>query len=199
MIERRGAVLSVPANRRRPLWPVLEGIHAGDGQGRLRRGWRSRTRRIISPSASMTMSRTPASITMRTSRPKIRRRVRALFYGLGSRRHGWREQELDQDHRRGYGQLRAGLFRIRLKEGRRHHHLAPALRSEADSLDLPHHASELRGLPSVFVPGALRCAESRPAWRDVSAQLAVRPGRGVGPPAAHGPASRSSTRSCAST
>ena len=35
------------------------------------------------------------------------------------RRHGRREQELDQDHRRRDGQLRAGLLRLRLEEVRR--------------------------------------------------------------------------------
>ena len=45
--------------------------------------------------------------------------VRAVFCGLGSDGTVGREQELDQDHRRGDGQLRAGLLRLRLEEVRR--------------------------------------------------------------------------------
>ena len=52
-------------------------------------------------------------------------------------RHGRRQQELDQDHRRGDRQLRAGLLRLRLEEVRLGHRLAPALRAAADPLDVP--------------------------------------------------------------
>ena len=50
-------------------------------------------------------------------RPAARRaRWRAVFYGLGCRRHRRRQQELDQDHRRRDRPLRAGLLRLRLEE-----------------------------------------------------------------------------------
>ena len=65
------------------------------------------------------------------------------------RRHGWREQGLDQDHRRKHGQLRAGVFRLRLEEIRRDHDLASAFRPEPDPLDLSRLARELRRLPSA--------------------------------------------------
>ena len=42
------------ARHRRPLRPVVQGIHAGDGQGRLRRDWPRPSRRTTSPSASST-------------------------------------------------------------------------------------------------------------------------------------------------
>ncbi len=60
-----------------------------------------------------------------------RRPRRVLRPGLG--RHGGRQQELDQDHRRGDRQLRPGLLRLRLEEGRRGHDLAPALRARGRS------------------------------------------------------------------
>ena len=54
----------------------------------------------------------------------------------GRRRHRGRQQELDQDHRRGDRQFRAGLLRLRLEEVRRHDHFAPALRTQADPFEL---------------------------------------------------------------
>ena len=59
----------------------------------------------------------------------------------GRRRHGGREQEFDQDHRRRDGQLRPGLFRLRFEEVRLHDRLAPALRAGADPLHLSDHPS----------------------------------------------------------
>ena len=58
----------------------------------------------------------------------------------GRGRHGRRQQELHQDHRRGDRQLRPGLLRLRLEEVRRDHHLPPALRPPADPARLPDHA-----------------------------------------------------------
>ena len=52
----------------------------------------------------------------------------------GRRRHGGRQQELDQDHRRGHRQLRPGLLRVRLEEVGRGDHLAPALRPASPSI-----------------------------------------------------------------
>ncbi|MCK7575969.1 MAG: hypothetical protein MZV65_08775 [Chromatiales bacterium] len=69
-----------------------------------------------------------------TSTPTRRRRDRARVLRPRRRRHGRRQQELDQDHRRGDRQLRPGLLRLRLQEVRRDHRLAPALRPEADPL-----------------------------------------------------------------
>ena len=74
---------------------------------------------------------TPTSTSSRTTSS------RAVFFGLGVRRHRRRQQELDQDHRRGDGQLRAGLLRLRLEEVGRDHDLAPALRPAADPLAVP--------------------------------------------------------------
>ena len=69
---------------RRTLRPLLQRIHPGDGQGRLRQPEEARTRKITSPSASTTTSPTPASTTMPTFSTEPDSVVRALFYGLGA-------------------------------------------------------------------------------------------------------------------
>ena len=55
---------------RRTLRTLVQGIHAGHGQGRLRRTAQGPRPRITSPSASRTTSPTPAWITIPTSPPK---------------------------------------------------------------------------------------------------------------------------------
>ena len=96
----------------------------------------------------------------RLGRARARRLLRAR-----RRRHGGRQQELDQDHRRGDGQRRPGLLRLRLEEVGRHHDLAPALRPAADPLHLPDPQGELRGLPPVRLPREVRRARARGARR----------------------------------
>ena len=123
-----------------------------------------------------------------------RTRCAAVFYGLGLRRHGRRQQELDQDHRRGDRQPRPGLLRLRLQEVRLGHGLAPALRPAADPLDLPDQPGQLRRLPPVLVPGAARRAARGRAGRGLPAQQPLRARRGLGPAAAPRAASRSSTK-----
>ena len=88
--------------------------------------------------------------------------VRAMFFGLGCGRHGRRQQEHHQDHRRRHRPQRAGLLRLRLEEVGRGHDLALALQQEADSLDLSHLVGELRGLPPVQLHGAARRTEGVP-------------------------------------
>ncbi len=79
-----------------------------------------------------------------------------LRAGFG--RHGGREQELHQDHRNGDAELRAGLLRVRLEEVGLDDDLAPALRAEADPVDLPDYAGQLCGLPQLQLPGEDRRA-----------------------------------------
>ena len=185
---------TAPADRRRALRPLLEGLHAGHGQGRLRRsrqgpaeeplhGRHQRRRHAHQPRLrSAVLDRRPEDRARHVLRPRFGR-------------HGRRQQELDQDHRRGHRQLRAGLLRLRLEEGRRGHHLAPAVRPEADPLQLPDQPGQLRRLPPVLLPGAVRHAEGRPARRHLPAQQPVRAGRGLGPRCRARCRSRSSTRS----
>ena len=115
--------------------------------------------------------------------------------GPGCGRHGWRQQELDQDHRRRNRPARAGLLRVRLQEVGRGHDLAPALQQEADSLHVPHLESELRGLPPVRLHGAAGRAESSDARRCVPPEQPLRSRGGLGQPAALRADARSSTRS----
>ena len=77
----------------------------------------------------------------------------------GRGRHRRRQQELHQDHRRRDRELRPGLLRLRLEEVRLHHHLPPALRSQADPLHLPDQPRQLRRLPPVHLPREARRAE----------------------------------------
>ena len=69
---------------RRPLRAVLEGLHAGDGQGGLRQPGRAPSRRTISRWASRTTSPIPAWRAMPEFSTESDKVVRALFYGLGS-------------------------------------------------------------------------------------------------------------------
>ena len=168
-------VQAVPEHRRRPLRPRLQGIHPGHGQGRLRRTCRRPSRRITSPSASTTTSRTPASTSIpllhRGSQDRTRAVLRPRFG-----RHRRRQQELHQDHRRGHRQLRAGLLRLRLEEGRHDHHLAPALRPEADPLHLPDRRRDFVACHQFsFLERSTCCKAARPG-RHLPALLALRPG-----------------------
>ncbi len=130
--RRRLPVRRRPDRRRRPLRPVVEGVHAGDDQGGLRqprhrqaaqsfhRRHRRRCDAHLPPGRRRFRHRAGRRGALRVLRPRLRR-------------HGRRQQELDQDHRRGRRQLGPGLLRLRLEEGRRGHRLAPALRARARS------------------------------------------------------------------
>ena len=116
------------------------------------------------------------------------------------RRHGRRQQELDQDHRRGDRQLRPGLLRLRLEEVGRDDRLAPALRPAADPLALPRsRRRQLRRLPPVRVPRADRRARARRAGRASSCSTARTARTRSGTSCRARCRSRSSRRSCAST
>ena len=65
------------------------------------------------------------------------------------RRHGRRQQELGEDHRRAHRPVRPGLLRLRLQEVGLGDRVAPALRPRADPLHLPHRRRRLRRLPPV--------------------------------------------------
>jgi pyruvate/2-oxoacid:ferredoxin oxidoreductase alpha subunit len=109
---------------------------------------------------------------------------RAMFYGLGSDGTVSRQQEHDQDHRRGDRGRRLGLLRLRLEEGRRGHDLAPALWPGAPGCAVPDRRRRLHRLSSVRVRRALRSAGHRQAGRQGAPQLPAAAGRGVGRAAA---------------
>ncbi len=98
----------------RPRWPrgrprVIGGRYGlsskeftpRDGEGRARRARSTRPPRSTSPSGSSTTSRTRACPWTTTSTPRIRRDRPCRVLRTGQRRHRQRQQELDQDHRRG--------------------------------------------------------------------------------------------------
>ena len=87
--------------------------------------------------------------------------VRAMFYGLGADGTVGANKNSIKIIGENTSELRAGIFRLRLEEVRRDDGFASALRPEADSLQLSDFESELRGLPSVDIPRALRHAAAR--------------------------------------
>ena len=106
--------------------------------------------------------------------------TRAVFFGLGADGTVEREQELDQDHRRGDAAVRAGLLRLRLEEVGRDHDLAPEIRPATDPIEPSHPARELRRVPSAQVPRPLRHPRSRCAGRDLPVERAAGSRRGLG-------------------
>ncbi len=145
------AVEGVPRRRRRPLRPGLLRVHRRHGQGGLR-------------PAEGEVAEEPLHRRHQRRRDAHQHPVRSvLLLGAcgraprhvlraGSGRHHRREQELDQDHRQGHGQLRPGLLRAGLQEVRLHHRLPPALRQEAHQEHVPHLQGQLPGLPQVQLP-----------------------------------------------
>ena len=76
---------TMPRGHRRPLRPVVQGIHPGDGQGGLRRAGRRPSPRATSPSASSTTSPTCACRRPRRSTsPSADEVAGAVFFGLGA-------------------------------------------------------------------------------------------------------------------
>ena len=148
--ESRPAPVRDAEGDRRTLRPVLEGVRSGDGQGRVRRAregsaeeplhGRHRRRRLAH------LARGRPLVHDRAGRRRARRVLRAR-----RRRDGEREQELGEDHRRGYRPVRAGLLRLRLEEVGLDDHLAPAVRAAPHPLDVPDRlgAGQLRRLPPV--------------------------------------------------
>ena len=197
--RRRLAVRGAAARRRRPLRPVVEGVHAGDGEGGLRRDRRRPTPKrhftvgivddvthTVAAVGSVVPDRGGGRVGVGVLRPR-------------RRRHRRRQQELDQDHRRGDRPLRAGLLRLRLEEVGRDHDLAPALEPAADPLGVPGRPRRLRRLPPVRVRRQDRRARARGAGRGVPAERAVRRRRGLGPACRARCRSRSSRRRSASS
>ena len=164
-------------------------------KARLRRTDQAGSARTTSPSASTTTSPTPAWTTIPTFSTEDPETVRAMFYGLGSdgtvgaNKNSIKIIGEDTDnYAQGYfvyDSKKSGAVTIS------HLRFGPKpIRSH-----LSDHAGQLRRLPPVQLPGAVRRAEVRRARRDLPAEQPVRPGRGLGPPAALGAGGRSSTRS----
>ncbi len=91
------------------------------------------------------------------------------------RRNRRGQQGVGQDHRRAHRPVRPGLLRLRLEEVGIGHRVAPALRSRADPLDLPHRGRRLRRLPSVRPAREDARPRPRQAGRDLPDQQPIRP------------------------
>ena len=130
---RRRALRRMPRVDRRTLRPVLQGVHARPWSRRC-----STSSAASSPSNHFTIGIhddvTHTSLEWDPDFSTDRNRpLRRRFLRPGRRRHGRRQQEHDQDHRRRHRLLRPGLFRLRLEEIRLGDRLASALRPDARS------------------------------------------------------------------
>ncbi len=97
-------------------------------------------------------------------------------------RHGRRQQELDQDHRRPHRDVRPGLLPVRLQEIGRRHHLPPPLRQAAHPVPvLPQHR-RLRRPPQAVLHRPARHPGGHPRGRDVPHQLRLAGRRGLRAP-----------------
>ena len=116
--------------------------------------------------------------------------VRAVFYGLGADGTVSANKSLGEDHRGGYGPLRAGVLRLRLEEVGFDDHLPPAVRAAPHPLDVPDRLGpgQLRRLPPVQLPRAARRPRGRGAGSDVPVEQPVRAGDRVGAFAGRDPA-----------
>ena len=182
---RRAGAETLPGDRGRPLRPGLAGVQSGHGQG----GPGQPESQDAQEPLHHRHHRRPDA-----HQPGLGQRLRLASPGHapgpvlrpGRRRHGGGEQELDQDHRQGHGQLRAGLLRVRLEEVGGADGEPPALRPEADQELLPGAEGQLRGLPQVQLPGAHRHAVRRRGGGDLPARAPLRQGGGLGEAAGGG-------------
>ena len=188
------------AGDRRPLRPVLEGVHPGHGRRRVRRTGPRAAAARGSPSASSTTS-PGTSLRLRpvAGHRAARHGARGLLRPrLG--RHGRREQEHDQDPRRRGAACtpRATSSTTRRSRARRPCRTCASGRQPIRAPYLVRQA-ELRRLPPVRVARPGRRARPGGARRDVAAQLPAPAGRGLGRAAAARCRSRSSPRASTST
>ena len=108
-----GERAAMPRVMRRPLRPVLEGVHAGDGRRRLRRAGASHSRgnRFTVGIDDDVSGTEPAATTRRStsSRPDT---IRAVFDGLGADGTVGANKNSVKIIARGRRPARAGLFRL---------------------------------------------------------------------------------------
>ena len=158
-----GTVAVDADHRRRTLRAVVEGLRSGDGQGGVRRTEEA------GAEARLHRRHQRRRLAHQPDRGRERRH-RAAGGRAGAvlrprrRRHGRREQELDQDPGVRRGPPRPGLLRLRLEEVRVVHHLAPAVRPEADPRAVPAEVGELHRRPQVRLP-VTSSTRSRPRRR----------------------------------
>ena len=122
---RRGA-----SGHRRPLWAVVQGVHAGDGKGRARRARRRPAQTPFHRRHFRRRDIAQPSLGPRLPSASARRRSPSGLFRPGVGRHGRGQQEQRQDHRRRHRRLRTGLLRVRFEEVGRHDRVAPTVRAE---------------------------------------------------------------------
>ena len=171
---------------RRPVRPVVQGVHPGHGRWRVRRACPRPAAAPVHRRDSRRRVRAEPALRSWPGHRATRHGPRRLLRP-GLRRHGRREQEHDQDPRRRGGPARAGLFRLRLEEVRLADRVPPALRAGADPRALPGCPGRLRRLPPVRAAGPGRRARPRGTRRDAAAQLPAPARRGLGRAAPAGP------------
>ena len=125
-------------------------------------------------------------------------RARALLR-TRFRRHGRRQQELHQDHRRRNSQLRAGLLRLRLQEVRLDDDIASALRTQPDSVDVPHHQASFVACHNFSFLEKMDVLEAAMPGRGLPAQFALSSRRSLGASLPKRRRKRSSARRSSST
>ncbi len=144
--------------RRRPLRPVVEGVHARRGARGVRRA-----RRGAAAQPFHRRHRRRRHARLAAARPGLRHRAATTASGRCSTASGADGtvganknsiKIIGEEHRL----LRAGLLRLRLEEVGRGDDLAPALRPAPDPLRLPDRAGQLRRLPPVRLSRPLRRA-----------------------------------------
>ena len=124
-------------------------------------------------------------------RPRFRHRAgrrRARRYSTGSGgRHGRRQQELDQDHRRGDGQLRAGLLRLRLEEGRVRSRSPTCASARGRSAPRTSSAANFIACHQFVFLERYDMLDHAVDGGDIPPEQPLRPGRGLGPICRRGP------------
>ena len=166
--------LGAPADhRRRSLWLVQQGIHAGDGGRHLRRAGeaepasavhgRNQRRRHPPESRLRPVPRSGGS-------PDAPRGVLRPRLGWNRRR----EQELREDHRRHREHVRAGLLRLRLQEVGVADGLAPTVRAEPDRGAVPGQRCRVHRRPPLVDPRTGGRAGVRPPGHDPAGQHPLR-------------------------
>ena len=121
------------ARDRRPLRPVVEGVHAGDGQGGLRRDRKPTPKSHFTVGIVDDVTHRRCRWTRRSA-PSAETSSRAVFYGLGADGTVGANKNSIKIIGEETDLLRAGLLRLRLEEVGRDDHLAPALEPAADPL-----------------------------------------------------------------
>ena len=169
----------------RPLRPRLQGLHPRPGPCGLRQpGRRTAPRQLHRGHHRRRDPHVPRSERL----PRGGRRPdRLQVLGLRFRRYRRREQAGREDHRRPYRHVFSGLFRLRLPQVRRRHHIAPAFRQPAHPLFLPHRLRRLHRLPQPVLCGQVRPSAGHQGRRRLPAELHVE-GRGSGKTSARFPA-----------